>query len=271
MITLAPIHLRHGLSLLIEIMNMTKPFIMTLIKNILLFCSALLFVVSCDQDIPAPGEYGYFLYFSKSPADTMVLRTNCYLAEPEVNMDCPDLLITTVAYESLEDFGSKQYYSDANKGIENNISDYLLETTGRKFDGGMPLKVEYRTEVCTDIKIQMFDENNQLVSDVTDLARFHYVHSEFSMKDVVENLLITSEQQDIHKIDLGSTISEYLSFKPLVFANAHFIFPELEKDILGNGNYLKVEIQLDNGIILTSISKCYWQLLDFKSIKYQYH
>lgn len=235
-------------------MNITKPFIMTLIKNILLFCSALLFVVSCNQDRPAPGEEGYFLYFSNSPADTMVLRANSYLADPEANMNCLDLLISTVAYESLEDFDPKQYYSNANKEIENNISNYLLETTGMKFDGGMPLKVEYRTEICTDINILLFDKNDQLISDITDQARFHYVYSEFAMEDVVANLLVTSGKQDVHKIDLGSTISEYLSFEPLVFANAHFIFPELEKDILENGNYLKVEIQLDNGNILTSIS-----------------
>ena len=224
---------------------------MTLIKNILLCCSALFFVVSCHQDVPAPGERGYFLYFSKSPADTMVLKVNCYLAEPEVNMDCPDLLISTVAYESLEDLDPKQYYSDANKGVENNISNYLLETTGMKFDGGMPLKVEYRTEICTDIKIMLFDENDQLISDITDQARFHYVYGEFQIEDVVANLLVTSGKQDVYKIDLGSTISEYLSFKPLAFANVHFIFPELEKDVLENGNYLKVEIELDNGKRLT--------------------
>lgn len=227
---------------------------MILGRKLLLCLCVVGIAASCNKERTPGEDVDYCLCFSKSPADTALLKTNCYLAEPEVHLNCLDLLISTTAYESLKDFDPKQYYSDANQGIENNISNYLLETTGMKFDGDMPLKVEYRTEICTDIKILLFDENDQLISDITDQARFHYVYSEFAMEDVVANLLVTSGKQDVHKIDLGSTISEYLSFEPLVFANAHFIFPELEKDILENGNYLKVEMQLDNGNILTSIS-----------------
>lgn len=227
---------------------------MTLIKTILPYCLISLCLMSCAQDEAIDWDKGHFLYFSKSPSDTLLARTNCYLAEPEANLNCPDLLISTVAYEALEDFDIKQYYSAADKDIEQKISSYITEATGKEFDGCMPLKVEYRDETCTSITIELYDRNDQLISDVTDLARFHYVYSEYAVEEDVANLLLTSNGQDIRKIAIGSTINEYLSFNPIVFANAHFVFPGLEKSSFENGNYLKVRILLGNGQVLTSVS-----------------
>ena len=42
---------------------------------------------------------------------------------------------------------------------------------------------------------------------------------------------------------------------PMLFAQAHFIFPGLQKDIFANGNYVKVEIELANGFICANGSR----------------
>lgn len=223
-----------------------------------LFVWCLIMMCSCGRERNPGEDVGCCLLFSHSPSDTVILKTNCYLAEPEVNMDCPDLLVDVLAYGSLKDSGSKYYYSAADKDIENNLYIFMIKTTGESFNGVIPVTVEYRTEVCAGLRIEMYRKDGLFMSDVTDLARFHYVYDRFSLDESAQNILIASDGKSDHKsvskIDIGSSVKDYLSFNPFVFAHAHFIFPELKKDIFDNGNYLKVEIRLAGGKILTARS-----------------
>lgn len=226
-------------------------------KIILLCCLALGAIISCNdktdpkEDDIAPGEnMGRALLFSHSPSDTILLNVNCYYAKPEINMDCLDLEVIPVAFEWLEDSAPKQYYSPADKEIESMLSAFIRKTTGDEFEGDYPLWTEYRTEACTDIKIEMYNNDDLLISDITDKARFHYIYSCYAGEEDSANILITEDRKRILKIPIGTTIQEYLSFNPLLFAHAHFVFPEIDKNVLETGCHFKVYIQLKDGRLL---------------------
>lgn len=43
------------------------------------------------------------------------------------------------------------------------------------------------------------------------------------------------------------TIADYLALHPMVFPDAHFVFPSLDKDIFAKGYYIRCEVELGNG------------------------
>lgn len=118
----------------------------------------------------------------------------------------------------------------------------------------MPVPVEYRTKTCKDIRIGLYDKNGLFISDITENARFHYVIGPNSREEDAMNLLISSDRKLLGRIKLGTTIKEYLSYHPMIFAEAHFIFDGVEKGGFSNGNYAAIEIELGDGTILKANS-----------------
>lgn len=232
---------------------------MTLGRISIIFLLTLGVFVSCNkkqpQIIEPVGNHGEHLYFSHSPCDTVTLISNSYFAKSVANLECPDLSIRVVCYESLLDSAPKQYYSKGNEVIETNIRDFIKKETGEDFDGMVPINVEYRTEACSDIHISIYDSNDHFLSDVTDIAQFHYIYDKYANpEEWVNNLLISSKDYTVSKISIGTSIKDYLSFNPLIFGEAHFIFPGLDKQKFYEGYYFKIEISLENGKVITGTS-----------------
>lgn len=231
---------------------------MTLGRASIIFLLTLGVFVSCNKKQPqiiAPGaNQGYRLSFYHSPCDTVTLISNSYFAESVANLECPDLSIRVVCYESLLDSALKQYYSKGNEVIETNIRDFIRKETGEDYDGMIPNRIQYRTEACSDMHISIYDSNDHFISDVTDIAQFHYIYDKDDPEDWIYNLLISSKDYTVSKISIGTSIKDYLSFNPLIFGEAHFIFPGLDKQKFYEGYYFKIEISLENGKVITGTS-----------------
>jgi hypothetical protein len=122
----------------------------------------------------------------------------------------------------------------------------------------MPEEVYYVTESCKNITMAHYDKNDNFVSDITDKARFYCpeyfggVYNPDNFGPLGYNLLFDSNKKLLGRIKDGTTISQYLSYHPLVFANAFFVFPDLLMETISKGNYILVEIELDNDVILSA-------------------
>lgn len=114
--------------------------------------------------------------------------------------------------------------------------------------GALPIVIEYTTEICQSIRLTLFDKNDVMLTDVTDMARIHYPKG----LDAGEKIFLFSSQKKLlGQVSEGCSIAEYLANQPLLFTHAVFIFPDLNRDIFDKGNYVKVEIVLGNENILT--------------------
>ena len=222
-----------------------------------MICSLIsLILVSCSKtNDRVVGDYGYYLLFKHRPAERIIVIDDTDIQHSN-NLSCLELhaLVTS---EFCEQFGyniPQPYYIESDKGIEQQIKDYL-DPNGNKYNGSMPVIVEYRTEGCKQIHISMYDKDDAFLSDLTDMARFHYVTGTASWDEDGMNLLIDTSKKLLGKIAIGSTIQEYLTYNPMIFAEARFIFPELDKTALEDGSYLLIEIELNDGRFLTANSK----------------
>ena len=147
-----------------------------------------------------------------------------------------------------------RYTTEGDKDIERQIKDFL-DPNGDVFTGTLPVAIEYRTEVCKNIRIGVYSKDSILLSDITDLARFYIPSSRFPEREKVEgaSLLISSERKVLDWIEEGTTIKEYLSHDPMVFPKAYFHFPGIGKTLLESGNSVRIDIELGNGTVLTSL------------------
>jgi len=234
---------------------MTKPSIITLGRFVI--CSLIsLIIVSCSKNTDMViGDYGYYLLFKHRPTERIIVFDESDLQHFD-NLSCLDLhvLVTSEFREQIGYTIPQPYYIEGEKGIEQQIKDYL-DPNGDKYNGSMPVIVEYRTEGCRQIHFSLYDNDDAFLTDLTDMARFHYVIGITSWDEDGMNLLIDTSKKLLGKIAIGSTIQEYLAYSPMVFAEARFIFPELEKSALDEGKYIRIEIELDDGRILTANSK----------------
>ena len=94
------------------------------------------------------------------------------------------------------------------------------------------------------------------MSDLTDQAQFYFKHWHHDENIPFYHLLISSDGS-VGLIKFGMTISEYLSYSPMIFFDTYFFFPNLERAVFENGNYVKMEIELDNGTTLTAYTSGY--------------
>lgn len=223
-------------------------------SKILLFVSAVIALASCDKEdglLPPPEDRGYHLLFLHSPAERVLAFENEY-STYTVDTACADLRVNVGCLpREVPGYRTPQpYYAESDKEIERKIAEFL-DPKGEKFNGTMPISVTYTTEVCKAIRISLYDKDGVFISDITDGARFYYVYTQY---EIEFDLLINSEKKLLGRIAPGTTIKEYLSHHPMVFADAHFLFPDLDKETFAHGNYAKVEIELDNGTVLTTDS-----------------
>lgn len=249
----AVIRTQHG-HIWIENINTIRKFIMTSGRIFIYLFTAIL-VMSCSgENDTIVGNHGWHLNYIHRPAESLIAYHNDY-SPNIIDTTCADLhIFVTSALKVQPGYSTPHHYSiDGDKAIELQLANFL-DPDNDKYTGDVPIHVEYRTEACKSIRITMYDKNGSFISDITDQARFFYVSNPNSHSEVGENIIINSEKKLLGKIKIGTTIKEYLSDNPLVFAEAHFIFDGIDKESFSNGNYAKVEIELSNGIILTSSS-----------------
>lgn len=204
-------------------------------------------VTACNNDKEENLEdCGFHFSYVNRSSEQVIVKENSY-SSSDTSTEWADLLV--IVTDSLK------------SGKAKNIADTRIEQQKEalidpyhNFNGDMPIVVEYRTEECKSIRIELYDKANRLLSDLTDQARFSYVYSQYDIEELGANLLISSDRILIGKIKDGMTIKEYLSYHPMIFAKAHFILQGLKRTELENGNYIKVEAELDNGEKLEATS-----------------
>lgn len=230
-------------------MTLNKIIIPSFIIIVLAACS------KNSDDLNEPGDYGYHLAFRHVPTDTVIVLENDY--QPTIiDTSCADLHICIMSSlrEELGHLTPQHYFFKGDAEMEQQIKEFL-DPEGKKYNGTIPIHIDYTTEACQSIRFMMYNKDDIFISDITDEARFYYIYDPNSWEEEGQNLLIDSNGKLLGKIKMGTTIAEYLSCHPMLFAQAHFIFPGLQKDIFANGNYVKVEIELANGFICANGSR----------------
>ncbi len=216
-------------------------------------------LTSCSKDEDKNkqiGDNGSYLYFRHSPAEEVSVQGNYDRQE-----DIESYVLAVHVHSKHKDqsgYSSPQlYYIESDKAIEQQIAAFL-DPNGNKYNGMMPEEVYYVTESCKNITMVYYDKNDNFVSDITDKARFYCpeyiggVYNPDNFGPLGYNLLFDSNKKLLGRIKDGTTISQYLSYHPLVFANAYFLFPGLLIETISKGNYILVKIELDNGVILSA-------------------
>jgi hypothetical protein len=229
------------------------------IQGIILLSSiVIIFLISCDNSGDSfKWSGGDGLYFIHRPSEKVYAYGNAFNADTVIS--CADLfIVVTSLHKEVPGYSQPQLYSiKGDKEMENQIRDFL-DPNGTLYPGGMvTTPIEYRTEVCKSIRITLHDKDSIFLSDITDLARFYFAGWRFEEVSYLARLLFTSDKKLIGTIKIGSTISEYLSYHPMIFAQSHFFFPKLNKNIFDNGNYAKVEIELENDTTLVAYTSKY--------------
>lgn len=214
------------------------------------------FIVSCSKDDNDKiGENGFCLSFNNVPIDTLLVLENDY-SPSVINTTCADLHVWMMS-TSPNIGGNERFQSlpiERVGKIEQQIS-HFLDPKGDKYNGMMPLPVNYTIVECKSISIVLYDENNNLVSDITDKARFHYIGDPYSPYEDGCNIVISADSLLIGKMKIGATIKDYLALNPMVFAEAHFLFPDLNKEIFNRGYYAIIEMELSNDKKLKAYSE----------------
>lgn len=228
---------------------------MTLDK-LFIYLATPLFMLSCSGEseinpLSPIVDHGSGLSYLRWPAERLIAYQN-ECSNSNIDTTCADLLVY-VTWDEMRSSGypySLESYSlKGDKAMEQQITDFL-DPNHDLYNGVVPIAIMYCTDTCKSIRMTMYDKNGSFISDITDKARFYYVEN----KREVGTLLFNSDKKLLGKIKIGTTIKEYLSYKPLVFAVAHFIFDGIDKVSFSNGNYAKVEIELSNGTTLTTTS-----------------
>lgn len=195
------------------------------------------FLMSCGH-VPV-GEKGWFLEFKHIPTESLRVVANDYIS-PSIDLPYADLRVRIMASTSSGQEGDK----NPNKYKIEKLFSQFLDPNGNEYNGGMPLFVEYTTEECISISIDLYDTNHNLVGDITDKAQFYYIWDQYEKG---YNFFLNADCTLVGKIEIGMTIADYLALHPMVFPDAHFVFPSLDKDIFAKGYYIRCEVELGNG------------------------
>lgn len=220
----------------------------------LLYAIVTSIVLSCaGNDDGEIGDKGYFIYFRHRPAEDMLAYSNYYPSE--VDTTCADLMVfVTSSFKELPTYPTPQRYeTEGDAELEGQMKELL--DPKHELVGAMPIIVEYRTDVCKSVRFWLHEQDANAVTEITDDACFYYQGTPYEWIDMYGGVLINSKKEVVGKIPLGMTIREYLAVEPMVFGEAHFLFPHVEKSRLSKGNYVEVEIELDNGDVLWCKSK----------------
>lgn len=218
-------------------------------NSFFLFC----FIFVCCSESENDKMSVSNITFAHRPSESIIALANDYTPYT-IDTICADLhvFVMSALKEQSGYNWPEYYYTNGDKDIEQQIDKYLAPEL-RDYWGELSLIVEYRTEVCNSIRLTLYNSDGVCLSDITEKAQF-YANAPYDWSEKVQNLLVNSKKKLLGKIKLGTTISEYLSYHPMVFAEAHFIFPDLKKETFDNGNYVKVEIELANNTILTGVT-----------------
>lgn len=220
-----------------------------------IFASLFAVLGSCsqhsEQDI---GDYNFRLVLNNRPAE--VVKLSCD-ADNLNNIGMADLNLyvnVTCSLKDVEGYTSPQAYTiPGNEMIERQLAE-MLDPDHSRFDGVMPVQIEYRTTECKSVRILLYNEDEEMVTDLTDLARFGQVPRPIDWLDLKGGILINSDGNVLGTIPEGCTIQEYLAYHPMVFASAHFVFPGADKKVFVKGSYIKIEIELTDGTICAKIT-----------------
>ena len=233
---------------IIGIYNFKIKRMMMTFRKILFSTLAAVALCSCGNDKELEiADRGYFLYF-------------CNRAVDEIKIE------KTQTHEGLYDglrVGVGTFPADSpllkgNSWMEQQVKEYVApeDPDGKQFSGMMPIPINYTAEACESIKLLLYDHHDELLSDITPMARFHYVIHE-DHPSVFEKLekaifLFNSDKELLGRVEEGSTLVDYLAKRPMMFVRALFTFPGLDTSLLQDGNHVKVEVRLANGTVLTA-------------------
>ena len=207
---------------------------------------------SCQSDYDEElGDEGFRLVFIHRPSEVMKVFN---LDETDENSFGVLVSVTSTLKEHIGDTKPRVYSIDGDQTIERQVKEFL-DPDHTEFVGSIPVPIEYRTEVCKTLRILLIDENEDSVEDITSFARFHHVDGPIDWLDVGGGLIVNSNKVLLGRIPIGTTIEDYLAYRPMVFASAHFIISGVNKDNFIHDCYVRIEIELDNGKILTTDKK----------------
>lgn len=224
---------------------MTKKYIIT-IGRICALLFAIFAIESCDsQENAGFGDVGYHLAYRHVPAETLTLLVDNNQAA-ELHLFVLSSLKDSIGYNTPQ-----HYYLQGEASIEKQIATFL-DPEGCKYKGDMPIEVCYTTEECSGISIFLYDENRNFVSDITNKAQFSFCRDQYDASEIGCNLVIDKDCHLVGRVLPGLTIQEYMDYHPMLFAEARFLFPNLDKDVFSNGKYAVVEIELANGTKLVT-------------------
>lgn len=212
----------------------------------ILFASLFAVFGSCsqhnEQDI---GDYNFRLILNNRPAE--VVKLSCETKSQD-DIKAADMNLYVNVTCSSSDVEGQASTIPGNQAIERQLAE-MLDPDHSRFDGVMPVQIEYRTTVCKSIRILLYNENDEMVSDLTDQAQFGQMPRPIDWLDLKGGILINSDGNVLGTIPEGCTIREYLAYHPMVFALAHFVFPNADKQMFVKGSYIKIEIELPDGVI----------------------
>lgn len=229
---------------------------MTLGKFVLCtLCAFMIASCSNNDGDDLIGDYGYHLHFEHVPAETLIAHDNIiqHACLPNYfQYYCVHLIVQSSLID--DPFGSnipQHYYLEGIPFIEKQLAAFI-DPDDAEYHGSMPVVVKYTTVECLDITIGLYNRDKNLVADITDETQFSLCYGEYSVNESASNIIINKDCQVIGKIEIGTTIKQYLEFHPMLFAEAVLMFPTLDENAFGNGNYVVVEIELANGTKLTA-------------------
>lgn len=220
----------------------SRPILTVVVFSVLAF-------YSCHSDYDEElGDEGFRLVFIHRPSEAMKVFN---LYETDENSFGVLVMVTSTLKEHIGDTTPRVYSIDGVQTIEHQINEFL-DPDHTDFIGSIPVPIEYRTEVCKSLRILLIDKNEESVEDITSFARFHHVDAPVDWLDIGGGLIVNSDMVLLGRIPIGTTIEEYLAYRPMVFASAHFIISGVSKDRFTHDCYVRIEIELDNGKILTT-------------------
>ena len=221
--------------------------------KLLLLSSMFILLGSCSQNNEQEiGDYNYRLVFNNRAVEVIKVNYEFENTDDSSKTDLNLYVNVTNSSKDMEDgVNSKNSNIPGNINIERQLTE-ILESGHSLFGGVMPIQIEYRTTECKSVRILLYDENDELVSDFTNRARFKQIPRPIDWLDLESGILISSNGDVLGLIPEDCTITEFLSYHPMAFALAHFVIPNANKELFTLASYIKVEIELEDGVISAS-------------------
>ena len=216
-------------------------------------CCFLAFALSgcSNQDEPIIGDEGVHIIYICRPCEDLLSYQNDMNDYTGEMMNADLHLFTTSSLKQVPEYSNPQRYTkEGDSFIEKQIA--TLIDPDNRYNGDYPIQIEYRTVACSNIRMSLYDSKDNFIADVTEQA--HFATGANQLDCMGKDIIINASKEVVGLIKDGTTIKEYLEYKPMIFAEACFIFENINREFLTTGNYIRTEIELEDGTILVSNS-----------------